>query len=409
MNLTKLISSLMITAVAGCNVSEIAVKPDTPGIVQPTIEEENRLKALADLDRRAEAFSPVITEEIQESKLVVRLETTINPLLTCSYLPSENKVIIRCAPNYDQCQTDSLEHELGHHIYRSLSTETKEKLAKAIDARLQMPDAESFRQLQTKMEKTAEIFSQVGKQIQGLSLCKEFLALTKYDREFSAILQELGVDINSDAVKATREAYQNFFPHCTKENYTLAAKIVDTSVKAGECAKEQAKIIYHQTSKTLPTCPTIELRDNPLNRGEQFDIPRYKQIKEEYISLLSLMIDNIASRNNEETPSALAERIEGALLSYLDLIMVYGQISSELASGAQTTFNLYHDSQMEEQFSAVIDSLVDGYIGPITTAPMKLRLDEPLLQALEPGEYKGQKILAPLVEKYRQRLQEEEK
>lgn len=404
MNLTKIISSLIVTAVAGCNVSEVAVKPDTPKIVQPIMKEENRLKALADIERRAEAFSPVIAEEINQSELTVELETT-NSLLTCSYLP--NKVIIRCTPDYSQCQTDSLEHELGHHIYPHLSNEVKERLARAIDERLQMPDAEIFRQVQIQMEKTADIFSQVGERIQDLSLCKEFLALDKYDREFTAILQELGVDFNSNAVKAIRDAYKKMFPNCTKENYTVAVKIVKIDVDAGECAKEEAKIIYHQSSKISPTCPKVEPTDHPLARGKQFDILHYQQTKKEYMDLLSSMVDNITSQNNEETPPALAERIDRALVSYVDLLMVSGNISSGLALGAQTTFNLYHDSQMEEQFAAVIDSLANGYMGSITTAPMKLRLDEPLLQALEPLEYKGEKVLAPLVERYRQRLQEQ--
>ncbi|MBS3118094.1 hypothetical protein J4417_00235 [Candidatus Woesearchaeota archaeon] len=406
MSLPKIISSLIVTAVAGCNLSEVAVKPDTPKIVQPTIEEENRLKAQADLERRAEDFSPVIAEEIEQSELTVELETT-NSILTCSYLP--NKIIIRCTLDYTRCQTDSLEHELGHHIYPSLSKESKEKLAEAIDERLQMPDAESFRQLQIKMEKTAEIFSQVGEQIHDLSLCKEFLALDKYDREFTAILQELGVDFNSDAVKATRDAYKKMFPNCTKEKYTAAAKIVKTSVDAGECAKEEAKIIYHQSSKISPACPKVEPIDNPLARGKLFDLTRYQQTKKEYMDLLSSMVDNITSQNNEEISPALAERIDRALVSYVDLLIIYGNISSGLALGAQTTFNLYHDSQMEEQFAAVIDSLVDGYRGPITTAPMRLRLNEPVLQNLEQLEYKRQKILAPLVERYRQQLREEVK
>ena len=127
------------------------------------------------------------------------------------------------------------------------------------------------------------------------------------------------------------------------------------------------------------------------------------------MDLLSSMVDNITSQNNEEISPALAERIDRALVSYVDLLIIYGNISSGLALGAQTTFNLYHDSQMEEQFAAVIDSLVDGYRGPITTAPMRLRLNEPVLQNLEQLEYKRQKILAPLVERYRQQLREEVK
>ncbi len=54
--------------------------------------------------------------------------------------------------------------------------------------------------------------------------------------------------------------------------------------------------------------------------------------------------------------------------------------------------------------AGAVDSLYRLYDGPIVTGPLLFKLDEPILDSLEGIEYKGERIFAPQVGRYREEV-----
>jgi hypothetical protein len=184
-------------------------------------------------------------------------------------------------------------------------------------------------------------------------------------------------------------------------------EIVQHAIEETECLQKKALEAYHQGKVDAnQECPATETQNNPLRTKDGFDKKRWGQAKANYQriidQLFASLLDHYSRLDHE---GRLDSKWEGAVAPVMIEKMLQdissGSSSIEQYTMLMGTASLSHDIFDEEQFCAAVDSLYDGYQGPVRTAPMKFGLPEPLLDALAGVEYKGQKIFAPQVKRYK--------
>ncbi|MBI4980754.1 hypothetical protein HZC30_04335 [Candidatus Woesearchaeota archaeon] len=422
MTLRHLIFGASLAAIAaGCATPNVNLRNtstlSTPAQTQPD-EEQVRVNAYwEDIDKRAATFGSAIMQDITDGRIKIKLESLPKEVehLNATYQPksAQNgaKITLQCQPLHNKCFTDALEHEIGHHLYQSLSEAQRANVDQAINRRLQEPDAQDFQeeiaQIDKRYAKLAGILSQ---QVIPIAQCSKLLKDLSLGENALEELKAAGIEYSpalAADLKATGAKYSSYMPDCTLENLSTAQNGISSIQKKVEILTQQVDKIYHHKTNSSPELPEVEITTTsiqPIAHGLDF-----LKAERAYFNTLDALIEE---RMNSGTIMEDSEAYQAIvnLSTGIVLYQVYQGTSMLSTRFSELNYSIGgHDSRQEEQFSAVIDSLVDGYSGSITTGPMKLPLDEPLLQALEPLEYNGEKVLAPLVERYRKQLQSEVK
>ena len=382
-------------------------------------EEQVRVNVYGkDIAERAVAFGPAVMQDITSGRLKIKLgslpkETEhLNATYRQASAQNSAEITLQCQPNNRECFTDALEHEIGHHLYNSLSEAQRIDINVAIIKRLQQPDAKDFQkeiaQIDQRYEKLAKIINQ---QVIPIAHCFKLQEDLGWGEKAVKDLTKAGISYSPSLaaeLKATGAKYSFYMPDCTPEKLSKAQSEIPPMQENLEILVQQISAIYHHKTDFSPELPEVDITVTSIPPAAQ--ALDFFKAKKAYSNALNALIDE---RINSSTIMDDSEAYQ-VIIKLSKEILMY-QIHQTIDNMGSMIFSVLkypiggHDSELEEQFAAVIDSLVDSYNGPITTNPMKLRLDEPLLQALEPLEYKGEKNLASLVEQYRQKLQSEVK
>lgn len=419
----SLVALGLATILSSCAASTSVVKEDSPteltetaSAVEPDLEGARANSCRKDLFDRVVEFGGAIKEEVAAGQLKLRLSPLPEEVehLNATYMPSTEAgspvITIECQPKFEKCFTGAFEHEVGHHIYKSLTEEQRAKIDAAVAHRLNEPDAQAFREKIARLDhRSQELSKLLAEAVTPLAECQRLRKCLSFGERFLSKLGQEGISYPpelAEKLKVKAEIYSSYMPTCTPENlrqaqdnFSQVEKQVESLIAA------QIKQIYHQ-NQNLPAEASssngrIAFSLEPVSEERLGDFDRQGW---EYMALITSYLDQRLGELTEvcregEVLSQLTEKAMILDTSYTFLSLGLGVSSFQLTLSS-------HDSRAEEQFAAVVDSLADGYIGPIVTAPMKVQLDEPLLQELEQVEYKGQQVLASLVEKYRLKLEE---
>ena len=388
--------------------------------IQPHQQDSEKANAnhfRKDLSRRIAKFGKEIKREVDSGELQLKIDPLSEMVehLNATYLPSirteSAEITIQCQPGYKECFTDAFEHEVGHHIYHSLTDEQKEKIFEAINHRLNQPDAKAFQdeiaQIESRYVKLHEI---LRNNITPINECNLLTSDLAFGEALQKKLSKAGVVFSPEKIEQIHEKekqYRNSLPGCTAEKLRQAQAELSQIKAAIDILFAQIRQIYHQkvsiTDKELPD-PIVNAAFSSLKQIDPKGLREFHQAGEEYFQVIESIAMTAMTKERSAEESAAGE----AAMEAVTKIVLYSiNRDSSLIDSIINSFQLAsggHDSGTGEQFAAAVDSLADGYTGPIVTAPMKMRLDEPLLQALEQLEYKGQHVLAPLVMEYRQKL-----
>lgn len=410
---------------SGCAVSHL--RKEVPEITSPAVqtqisvsqdEEQVRIDAFQkDIEERVAQFGPTLEQDFLSGRLRVGLESLPQEVesLNASYSDLEDrdhaKISLQCQPQHQKCYTDALEHEIGHHIYRGLSPAQKKEIGQAIKKRLQEKDAQAFQEETTQIDQCyGQLAKIISQQVVPVKECKTFLDNLSFGVRIIKKLDAAGIEFAPTLVadfKAKGAKYISYMPDCTSENLRQAqgklSSIKDKIIQVGIRIED----LYHHKTSSSSELPKVDLTAFPLQPIE--DTSSYRHAESDFFNALEAIIDE-RIRSNQIAPESEAGQ---KLMDLYFKLQMYQTLQGTSSTGMNIlemqSYMGGHDSQREEQFAAVIDSLVDGYRGPVSTGPMKLSLDEPLLQVLEKLEYQGETILASPVEKYRTKLEEEKK
>lgn len=416
----------LLTLLSGCAVSS-SVKEDSPieltetaSAIKPDLEKSRADAYWKDLSDRVGKFGGAIKEEAASGQLKLELSPLSEQVehLNATYKPSieedSAEITIQCQPEYQECFTDAVEHELGHHLYAGLSEEQRIKIDAAVARRLNEPDAQAFQeetaQIELRYMKLSEILRKIAKPVAECKILRDDLTFGK------AVLEELdegGIILSLEQVELLRkkaERYAAYMPSCTPENLKQAQADLSQVEEAMKILVTQIKQIYHQKISLSPEqLPDFTITTFPLEPIAQEKFKEFYGAGNEYVGAIKSVVATKASNTMVARGSATEKALTRAIFKTAISMANRGSPLMGLMLGQLQLMLGGHDSQTEEQFSAVVDSLADSYWGPIVTAPMKVQLDEPLLLELEQLEYKGQQVLAPLVEEYRLKPKEEPK
>lgn len=324
---------------------------------------------------RIAAFSPLLEEEVQQGRLGVEFYAP-DFYLESKYNTEEKILYIACVPDFSQCDVDATEHELAHHI-EERQDDFWNKFRKEMAVRVTKKDfsdfSEAFKKLMWRKNQSAELA--------GMERLLDQCEANAYNKEYAHTMLAVAEELVPEATETKRlremmREYDALMP-CTTETYSWIAEeraiILENRRALGKFAVE----VYFEHKLNTPK-PTV-------HRTSIYRSENYEEVEERFWPAL----ESMTMRLQEFMPGFVAPRQTVSSKSPEERVKEIKKIKP------------LHDSHLEEIFAGGVDSLVQQYVGPATWAKMNFTLTPELLNIMTTYEYKGHRILAPWVKKYR--------
>jgi hypothetical protein len=399
--------ALLPTLLFGCATTQAPVveppKPAAPP--KPKDPKEAVEQSLTD---RIKRFHPLMLKEFKEEKLRLNVWIRKEGEPGAHYLSGH--VSIPCSKGYRECDIDSIDHELGHHVWYGLSDADKKSMTKALEDRMGLDDTKEF-------WKRIRQYNAIGKEampyvehIMNLGWLRydaRFLAktVTKYSewalRHVYDRLKRLDLgkkfhtSINADMKKILAKKYINLAQQKFGEIYRYLNCLEQNmdDLDAGKEATRQCSkpVLPADFAQNIPEI-TDEVESMRKKLGNALEeLVKLAREAEKKGQLTKKELHNIVKAERDYSDKSLSY-----LTNRLSVAVVLKQ--------TRTKMEKHHDDSIKEQFAATVDSLYSLYMGTIRTKPMRMRLTEPVLSVLERIEYKGVRIFEDQARKYRNAL-----
>ena len=386
---------------------------------QPTAE-ENLSRHQQDVETKIKDFSPNVWKEYKQGKLKAGFKVVKSDHLNATYNPNSKppEMTFWCSPKYNKCLTSATEHELGHHLEKSLTTEAKKQLHDSLTQRFKQPDAKEFNKvLRLLTEQKQKAITVLQNAVTPLRTCERIqnnLRYLKYmDTQFrlSATARNMpqtlehykkrtdielapGVTVADRVVgytfdpkllekyAAAEEAYRQTMPSCTQSNLEKGYKMLPGLQGKLKQLEKNSVAVYHGTEKFKK----VDIPGFPIKAPSDSHTAKFEECHSAQKELGKAVLE-FGKRFHPKTHSHRRKRYQKMRGFFaLNQISSSFEYSGDAVSNLATVASLSrpdHDARGEEQFAAAIDSVVHGYSGPIQIAPLRFRVDPRTLSLME--------------------------